>query len=103
MIVEGERTALYILTDRPELETIQFAQQLSEDGLNYNLDLYLVIDDENYSFSSSNLRVLNISRHECHSHGYFKTTSYGSKQLYVVSWDKSLYYFCVLNLNYSFV
>ena len=102
-IVEGGNSALCILTFQPPLETIEFARQLSADGQNYGLDVYLVIDDESSHFSSSDIRLLNISREECYSHGYFKTTSFGSKRLHVVAWDKSLYYFCVLNLHYSFV
>ena len=102
-IVEGGNSALCILTVRPQLETIEFAQQLSADGQNYGLDVYLLADDESFNFSSSQIHLLNISRQQCHSHGYFNTTSYGSKTFRVVAWDKALYYFCVLNLHYSFV
>lgn len=100
-IIHGRSTALCILTVRPELETIQFAERLSRAG--DDIDVYLLIDDETFHFSSSILHPLNISHKECFHHGYYNTTNYGLNQLRVVAWDKSLYYFSMLNLNYSFV
>jgi len=105
--VQAGHSALCFLTVQPALETLQFAEQLAQDGRQYGVDVYIMIDDDHFRFSSlnftSHFRFLKIPKEQCLLHGYRRTTNLGINQSHVVSWDKALFYFCVLNKNYSFV
>jgi hypothetical protein len=107
LFVRAGNSAFCMLTVHPPLETLQFIEQLAQDSIQYGVDVYLMIDDEKFNFSSLNIsshvRVLNISIQECVSYGYQYTTHYGTNKSYVAAWDKALLYFTILNKNYSFV
>jgi hypothetical protein len=107
MFVQAGHFALCVLTARPPLETLEFTEQLAQNGMRYGVDVYIIIDDDKFNFSSlkvfSHIRLLNISRKECISHGYQYTTHVGVNHSNVVAWDKALFHFSVLNKNYSFV
>jgi hypothetical protein len=107
MCVQADHSALCFLTVQPALETLQFAEQLAQDTRQYGVDVYIMIDDDHFRFSSRNFtsqfRFLKIPKEQCLLHGYRRTTNLGINQSHVVSWDKALFYFCVLNKNYSFV
>jgi hypothetical protein len=107
MLVQAGNSALCVLTVKPDLETLQFTEQLAQDLIQYNVDVYVVIDHNNFGFSALNIslhfRPLTISSKDCLLHGYRQTTAMGRKKKYIISWDKALLYFCKLNKNYSFV
>jgi len=107
MFVQAGHFALCVLTARPPLETLEFTEQLAQDGMRYGVDVYIIIDDDKFNFSSlkvfSHIRLLNISRKECISHGYQYTTHVGVNHSNVSAWDKALFHFSVLNKNYPFI
>lgn len=67
----------------------------------------MIIDRDDQLLSALNIspliRILNISRNECFSSGYHHSTHMGNQIWGVVAWDKGLFYFTLLNQNYSFV
>jgi hypothetical protein len=107
MLVQAGNSALCFLTVQPDLETLQFAEQLAQDLIQYSVDVYVMIDDNDFGFSALNIslhfRSLSISNKDCLLHGYRQTTQLGEKKNNITSWDKALFYFCILNKNYSFV
>ncbi|CAF4622730.1 unnamed protein product, partial [Rotaria socialis] len=107
MNVEARNSALCYLSYRPAAELLEFAQQLAEDAIQYGVEIFIMVDDNNFNISaintSSNVRLLQISREKCLRHNYHKAINTGGTWQYITSWDKALLYFCALNQNYSFV
>ncbi|CAF3220411.1 unnamed protein product [Rotaria socialis] len=99
--------AVCFLTTRPALETLDFAQELAQDATEYGVDVFIMIDDNNFNISniktSTNLRLLQISNQQCIYYGYQNAISLKSGWREVTSWDKALLYFSLLNSNYTFV
>ncbi|CAF3107587.1 unnamed protein product [Rotaria sp. Silwood2] len=77
--VQAGNSALCFLTERPSFETIEFAQELAQDAIEYDLDVFIMIDDNNFNISTinilSNVRLIQISNQECVHYGYQKTIS----------------------------
>jgi hypothetical protein len=105
--VEAQRSAVCFLTARPALETVAFAEELAKDGIQYGLDVFIMIDDNNFKpptiDTSSHVQFLQISNEQCVEHGYQKSISLAPEWREITSWDKALFYFGVLYKNYSFV
>ena len=100
-------SALCFITTRPVPEMLQFAEELAIDGLQYSMEVFIMIDDNEYrnvSFSmSSPVQILQIPDEKCIAYGYQKTMYTSSRPLIVTSWDKVLLYFCELNRKHSFL
>jgi hypothetical protein len=105
--VEAQRSAVCFLTGKPAPETIQFAEELAKDGIQYGLDVFIMIDDNNFKPSiidtSSYVQFLQISNEKCIKYGYQKAISVSHQSRVLTSWDKALFYFGVLKKHYSFV
>lgn len=97
--------AFCFLTHKLLPETLELAQEFAQDGFLYGLDIFIMIDDNNFDVSnintSSNLRLLQIPNELCMQHNYRDATTYNGSN--ITSWDKALFYFGVLNKNYSFI
>ena len=100
-------TALCFITTRPEAEMLQFAEELAVDGLRYNMEVFIMIDDNKYQNLSSSMpssvRILHIPNEKCVAYGYQKTMHVATRPLIISSWDKAFLYFCELNANHSFL
>ncbi|UJR06806.1 hypothetical protein I4U23_011093 [Adineta vaga] len=107
IIVAIQNSAFCYLTYRPTPELLEFAQEFAEDAIKYGVEIFIMIDDNKYNFSSanvsSNVRLLQMSSEKCLQHNYQKAINTGGTWRSITSWDKSLLYFSVLNQNYSFV
>jgi hypothetical protein len=105
MSVHAGNAALCFLTHRPASETFEFARQLAQDAVQYGVEIFIMIDDNNFNVSSIdpsiNLQLLQISNELCLQHNYQKTIYLGWWAL--TSWDKALFYFNIINKNHSFV
>jgi hypothetical protein len=105
--VQTATSAVCFLTIRPALETLELAEQIAQDAKQYDVDVYVMIDDDSFDLSSidssSHFRPLKISKQKCALHGYVKAICIRRDHYNITSWDKGLLYFCVLNQNYSFV
>ena len=92
MIVQAQNSAICFLTERPAPEIIEFARQLAQDGLQYNLDVFIMIDDNTFTTSgintSSNFRLLQIPNSECIRYGYKNAISLREQWREVTSWTK---------------
>ena len=75
--VQAENSAICFLTAKPKFELVEFAQQLARDGLQYNLDVFIMIDDNTFPIlrlnTSSNFRLLRMSSNECIRYGFKNT------------------------------
>lgn len=104
--IQAANSALCFLTYRPIHDQLKFIQQLSEDALKYDVNVFIMIDDNRFNVSlintSSNLRLLKIPNEQCLQYNYQKTILVDNN-LEITAWDKTLFYFSVLNKNYSFV
>ena len=64
MNVQAEKSALCFLTHRPAPETLRFAEELAQDTMKYCVDVFIMIDDNHFQISktniSSNLQLLQI-------------------------------------------
>jgi hypothetical protein len=107
MSVETATSAVCFLTINPALETLQLAEEIAQDTKKYDIDVYVMIDNDSFDLSSidpsSHFRPLKISKEKCVLYGYRQSTRMKRDKYNVTSWDKGLLYFCVLNQNYSFV
>jgi hypothetical protein len=101
----AEHAALCFLTRQLLPETLEFAQELARDALQYGVEIFIMIDDNNFNVSnintSLNLQLLQIPNELCIQHNYRDTISLSGSS--VTSWDKALLFFGVLNKNYSFI
>ena len=81
MNVEARNSALCYLSYRPAPELLEFAQQLAEDAIQYGVEIFIMVDDDNFNVSainaSSNVRLLQISREKCLRHNYHKAINLG--------------------------
>ena len=107
MNVQAQNSAICFLTKQPASEMIKFAQQLAQDGLQYDLDVFIMIDDNTFTTSSintsSNFQLLQISNGECIQYGFKNAISIPLILREVTSWDKALLYFTLLRKDHSFV
>ena len=96
-------SAVAFLTARPSLETIYFAQQLTGD-ISF-IDVYVIIDDNNVSFSqwkSARLRFLQFNETVCNEFGFRRSNLAGIRRA-CSAWDKAIYFFARVSLQYRFV
>ncbi|CAF3674779.1 unnamed protein product [Rotaria sp. Silwood1] len=105
--IQAGNSAVCFLTRRLTSATLGFAQELAQDAIEYDVDVFIMIDDNSFNVSarniSSNVRLIQISNQECIYYGYQNTISLGSKWRQITSWDKALFYFTLFNNNYTFV
>lgn len=104
--VQAGNSAVCFLTYRPVREQLEFIQQLAQDALQYNVNVFIMIDDNRFNISyinnTINLKLLNIPNEKCLEYNYQKTIML-DKALQITAWDKALLYFNILNKNYSFI
>ena len=107
LFVSGITTALCFLTRNPSDETLRFAQELAADAVRYDLHVFIMVDDNKRNLTTLNasapLRLLQITNDQPLQHGFHQTISLGPGWADVSSWDKALFYFCVLQKQYEFV
>lgn len=81
MNIETQKSALCYMAYRPPPELLEFAQILAEDAIKYDVEIFIMVDDENFNISaanvSSNVHLLNISRQTCLQHNYHKAINSG--------------------------
>jgi len=106
MNVQAGNSAFCFLTCTPKPETLEFARELAQDALQYNVDVFIMIDFNNVNLSdinaSPNIQLLQIPNEQCFKHNYRNTIWLGGSRV-VTAWDKALLYFNLINKNYSFV
>jgi hypothetical protein len=99
--------ALCFLTQTLPPETLEFARQLAQHAMQYDVEIFIMIDDNNFNVSninsSINLQLLQISNELCLQYNYQKTIYIGWAWGLLTSWDKALFYFNIINKNHSFV
>ncbi len=98
--------ALCFLTMRPELEMLHFAEQLALDGLQYGVEVFVIVGNNAYKvpFSRlSNVQILQIPDEKCIAYGYQQTMYVTTRPIQIGTWDRAFLYFCELNTKYSFV
>ncbi|CAF1240013.1 unnamed protein product [Adineta ricciae] len=103
--MSAKRSAVCYLTRVPDPETIEFAEQLARDSrLASNVDVYIMIDDNNYQIpSNSPVHFIQVNNQECLANGYHSSNKLEMNKD-CISWDKAIYYFCrVKQRDYSFV
>ena len=105
--IHAANSAVCFLCRQPSSETINFVTVLAKDAVQYNLDVFIMIDDNNLNLTSintsSHLRLLQIPNDQCRQYGYQKTTHVEDAPTDIRAWDKAFFYFAVLSKNYSFV
>ena len=105
--VQSQRTAVAFLTRNIKSQVMSFAQSLAENAFEYNLNVYIVVDNRTTNVTSihdiSNVQILNVSTFDCLEYGYQYMITMDQPNTLVTSWDKAFFYFNVLNRNYSFV
>ena len=106
-IVSSVHSALCILTRNPSGETLEFAEALAADAVQYDLHVLVMIDDNQLNLTALNtkapLHLLQIPNDQPRHHGFHQTTSLGPGWSSTTSWDKALFYFCVLHKQYEFL
>jgi len=103
--MSGPKSAVCFLTRTPDAETVQFAEDLSQDRrISSKIDVCIMIDDNNYSIPSHpSVKFIQVNNNECLSNGFHSSNKLEMNKD-CISWDKSLYYFCrVKQYEYSFV
>jgi hypothetical protein len=79
--IETKNSALCYLSYRPAPELLEFAQELAEDAIQYGVEIFIMVDDNNFNVSainaSSNVRLLQISQEKCLRHNYRKAINTG--------------------------
>jgi len=100
-------TAVCFVITRPEQTMLEFVGELALDGLKYGLEIFIMIDDDQFEIPISwiplYVQTLHISNETCFQNGYRRTTFVYTWPLEITSWDKTLFYFCELNLKHSFL
>ena len=106
-MVGSTHSALCFLTGKPSTETLEFAQELAADAVQYDLHVFVMVDENQLDLTTLNtkapLRLLQIPNDQPLHHGFHQTTSLGPRWPDITSWDKALFYFCVLQKQYDFV
>jgi hypothetical protein len=107
LLVSGITAALCFLTRQPSTETLELAQSLATDAIQYDLHVFIMVDDNQLNLTTVNakapLHLLQIPNDQPRQHGFYETTSLGPGWSDMTSWDKALFYFCVLQKQYEFV
>lgn len=107
IIINGNPTALCFVMTRPELEALEFAEEVAIDSQQYGIDVFIMIDDEEYKIPifwiSSYVQILHIKKETCIVHGYRRTTYVYTWPLEVTAWDKVFLYFSEFNPKHSFI
>ena len=105
--VQARNSAICFLTEIPGLEILRFAEQLTQSAIQYDMDVFIMIDNNYFNVSSiyvpSDVRLLQIPKEQCINYGYQNTISLYARWREITSWDKALLYFGELNKSYSFV
>jgi hypothetical protein len=105
--VQTRNSAVCFLTETPAFDTLRFAEKLTQSAIQYDMDVFIMIDVNYINASgvnvSSDVRLLQISNQECIKYGYQNTISLLPRWREITSWDKALLYFSELNKSYSFV
>jgi len=105
--INANTAALCFVTTHPELEMLQFVEELALDGLQYGIEVFVMIDDDQYKIPifwiSSHVQILYIKSETCIVHGYRRATYVYTWPLEVTAWDKAFLYFCELNTKHSFI
>ncbi|CAF1298703.1 unnamed protein product [Didymodactylos carnosus] len=97
------KCAVCFLTRTPHEEIIRFAKEIGEQQS--TIDVYIMIDDNTYQPPegyNNYFQFVRIDNAECCSHGY-KMSSHLVLQKECMSWDKSIYFFCMKKIEYDFV
>ena len=99
------KKAICVLTIVPHIELVKFYNTF------INYDIFFIIDDNNYDCTEfkqnfSSINFIQILNEECNKHG-FKHSSYMTNSSIIfneiISWDKALYFFSNINLNYEHI
>lgn len=105
--IRAKSTALCFVTTHPELEMLQFVEELALDGLKYDVEVFVMVDNDQYeipiSWISSYVQILHIKNETCTVHGYRRATYVYTWPLEITAWDKAFLYFCELNTQHSFI
>lgn len=79
--VQAQNSALCYLSYRPAPELLEFAEELARDAMQYNVKIFIMVDDNNFTLSSinvsSNIELLQISSETCLRHNYHKAINSG--------------------------
>lgn len=91
------KLAICFLTVRPTKIFYDFCKKLA----NYNYDIYICIDDNNYEIPDYDYKIpiINLNNKLCEEAGFKSSVLYFKNK--ACSRDKSLYYFCKINKKYD--
>ena len=102
-----ERSAICLITRQPAMQTLAFAQMLTHDAAKDHLDIFIAIDNNSFNITllntTSPLRVIQIPNEQSRRAGFHQTMHLPNIPAPITAWDKALFYFTVLNRNYSFL
>ena len=100
-------TAYAFLTKKPNNTLIKFAEDLYD---KYKFDIYIFVDDNNYTLDKSKkINFIQIDNDECLNNNIrftqepFLYNVIKNQGKIVNSWDKAVYYFAYLNIDYNYV
>ena len=86
--------AICFLTRSANSHLINFVEEIKKDNF---ADVYIMCDNNNIKFDKD--YIIQIEDKRSFRNGFYNTTWFGKP----CSWDKSLYYFCVIKKEYKFV
>lgn len=97
-----EKSAICLLVRDPHNHWVDFLQRIVEQG---EYDVYVMIDNneynvEEYQIRYPEIRFLQIADDICHNTGFVHVNSVAIEKT-PISWDKALYYFCIVETKYS--
>lgn len=79
--IATQNSALCYLSHQPVPELLEFAQELAQDAIQYGVEIFIMVDDNNFNVSaindSSKVRILQISQEKCLRHNYRKAINTG--------------------------
>ena len=105
--VHSQRTAVAFVVRQIEPDVMSFAQSLADDGSNYNIDVYMLVDIRNTSVTSirsiSTIRIVDVSPSDTRQHGYQNMIIPRLSRNGVSAWDKAFFYFNVLHRDHAFL
>ncbi len=105
--VNAKSTAVCFVTTHPELAMLEFTEELAFDGLQYDIEVFVMVDNDQYQIPMSwmplYVQILHILNKTCALHGYRRATFVYTWPLEITAWDKVFFYFCEINRKHSFV
>lgn len=106
--INAKHTAVcFVITRSEQQEIFEFFEELALDGLKYDLEVFVMIDDDQSTIPISwiplHVQILHVSNDTCFLNGYRRTTFVSTWPLEISSWDKAFFYFCELNTKHSFL